>query len=159
MKNEDIKKDPKLTPHPIQLLHLGVKGLYIRSNRPPDMNTTINPEDPTIKISTSPYDEKQKKIAVSITLETGMDTKKTQAPYAMKIELVGIFTVDEARFAPKNVPDWAKRGAPMILFPYLREHAFGLSSRCGFKPLLLPLLEVPTFKIDKPKRKKATTSM
>ncbi|MEI8183848.1 MAG: protein-export chaperone SecB [Desulfomonile sp.] len=150
MKKNDSGSDARL--HPIQLVTLGVKELFIRSNVPPDMAVGAIAEKCSLKVSSTSYNKKEKKILVSLTLESGIDTKETEAPYAMKIELVGIFEVDETRFSAEHIPDWAMRGAPLILFPYLREHAFGLSSRCGFKPLLLPLLEVPTFKIDKPKQ-------
>jgi preprotein translocase subunit SecB len=142
--------DPKL--HPIQLVNLGVRELYIHSNRPPDVNIGAEPGECSMKISTTPYNSKDKRIAVVLTLESGIGADQSKAPYAMRIELVGIFEVDEAEFPIKHTSHWAKNNAPLVLYPYLREHAFGLSLRCGFKPLLLPLLEVPTFKIDKTPR-------
>jgi len=141
----------KLKQHPIQLVNFGVKELFIRSNRPPDVTISAEPGECSIGISSTPYDSKEKKILVSLRLESGVEADKSKVPYSMRIEIIGIFEVDEAQFPVEHISDWAMKGAPLILFPYLREHAFGLSSRCGFKPLVLPLLEVPTFKIEKPK--------
>ncbi|MFA6221450.1 MAG: protein-export chaperone SecB [Desulfomonilaceae bacterium] len=156
MKSKTSQNSAKFKSHPIQLIKFGVRELFIQSNIPPDVNVTADPDSCDIRTSSSPYDSKTKRIMVSIGLKLGVEKDKSEVPYTMRIELIGIFEVDESRFSPEHVPDWAKKGAPLILFPYLREHAFGLSSRCGFKPLLLPLLEVPTFKIEeKPKRKKA----
>lgn len=146
MKKETPEQGARL--HPIQLSNIGVKELFIRSNRPPEVTIGPEPEGCTIKVASSPYDDKEKKIMVSLKLETGIDTEKTKTPYAMRIELIGVFEVDETRFSVEHVPHWATHGAPLILFPYLREHAYSLSSKCGFRPLLLPLLEVPTFRID-----------
>jgi len=151
MKTKKQAANAKLKPHPIQLVNLGVKELFMRPNRPPDVTVTVDPKDCSIKVYSTPYDSKAKTIAVSLKLESGIEADKSKAPYAMKIELIGIFEVDEKQFPVEHVSEWAMTGAPFILFPYLREHAFGLSTRCGFKPLLLPLLEVPTFKIEKPK--------
>ncbi len=143
-----------MKPHPIQLTSLGVRELSIISNVAPDADIEANVSTCSIKIGSTNYDNKDKTIAVSLRLEVGTGNEETEAPFIMKIELVGFFEVDESRFLVEHVSDWAFKNAPFILFPYLREHAFGLSARCGFKPMLLPLLEVQTFKIDKPRTAK-----
>jgi preprotein translocase subunit SecB len=155
-----MKKDPKEIAkgkpklHPIQLIHLGVKELFIKSNRSPEIDVGLEPEKCVIHASAMPYDAENKRIMVSMRLESGINIDKTKTPYGMRIELVGVFAVDEANFDIKHIDSWAENGAPYIMFPYLREHAYSLSSRCGFKPLLLPLLELPTFQIQKPKTSK-----
>ena len=93
----------------------------------------------------SEYDQDEKEIGVSAKIESGFDDEESQ-PYSIRIEIVGSFRVDEDRFDVGDLEDWARRNAPLILFPYLREHAYALSSRCGFDPLILPLMEVPTFR-------------
>jgi preprotein translocase subunit SecB len=152
MKKETSER--RATLHPIQLVNLGVKELFLRSNRPPEVSVGPEPEHCSINVSSSSYDSELKRIAVSLKLESGIGADQTKAPYAMKIELVGIFEVDEAGFSVEHISSWAMNNAPLIMFPYLREHAYSLSSRCGFRPLLLPLLEVPTFKLEKTATKK-----
>jgi len=52
---------------------------------------------------------------------------------------LGIFEVDEDKFPFKFIQNWAEKNAPLILYPYLREQVFSLSSRAGFGGTLLPL--------------------
>jgi preprotein translocase subunit SecB len=140
--------------HAIQLLSLGVRELSISSNVQPSPDVGADTHSCSIKIGSTDYNRQEKTIGVSLRLESGTDPNETEAPFVMKIELVGLFQVDESLFPVEHISDWATQNAPFILFPYLREHAFGLSSRCGFQPLLLPLLEVPTFQIEQPKIKR-----
>jgi preprotein translocase subunit SecB len=134
--------------HPIQLQYLGVKELFIKANVPPDFSVGLEETNCCYTIaSPKVYDPSLEVFAVSVTMEVGMDDKD-ETPFSMKIELTGFFTVDTVRMSTENVVDWASKGAMFIFLPFLREHAYALSSRCGFKPLLLPLLEVPTFKIQ-----------
>ena len=62
-----------------------------------------------------------------------------------RVEILGLFNVDDERFPIKSVHSWAKQNAPLILYPYLREQVFSLTSRAGFEGTLLPLFQVPTF--------------
>ena len=79
-------------------------------------------------------------------MEVGME-ENTETPFSMKIELRGEFRINEREFPIDKIDDWARKNAPLILLPYLREQAFSLTARCGFKPLVLPLFVVPTFSI------------
>lgn len=144
--------------HPVQLLDIGVRELYIRSNVVPSITVGAEPQECTIKVSKSFYSQKRKRVVVSLMLEVGTDQDESKAPYSMRIELTGIFEVKGTEFTAEQVTDWANRGAPYVLFPYLREHAYGLSARCGFMPLILPLVEVPTFKVEKPKGSRKKTA-
>jgi preprotein translocase subunit SecB len=138
------------------MVSLGVRELFIRSYQPPDLSTEVDPGSCSITVSALPYNHDEKRLMVILRLESGIEAKESEVPYAMRIELIGLFEVDETRFKVEHLEDWAKRGAPIVMFPFLREQAFGLSLRCGFKPLMLPLIEVPTFKTEKPKKKSRT---
>ncbi len=70
-----------------------------------------------------------------------------KAPFVLKVELIGLFTVDPERFPIEHVDQWARTNAPLVLYPYLREQVYGLTSRAGFNATLLPLLEIPTFRL------------
>ncbi|MGC0833528.1 hypothetical protein [Pantoea agglomerans] len=65
------------------------------------------------------------------------------------VEVGGIFSIDLEQFPSEHIYDWAEKNAPLVLYPYLREQVYGLSTRVGIKPVLLPLLEVPTMKFVK----------
>jgi preprotein translocase subunit SecB len=141
----------RTTYHPMQLNYLGIRELSIKSNRPPEGTIGAAAEKVTFSLSyPDNFDATKNAFSITVALEVGMEAE-TEEPYSMKIELRGFFSVDTANFDPKNVPDWSQEGAMFVLYPFLREHAYALSSRAGFKPLLLPLLEVPTFRVEKPK--------
>jgi preprotein translocase subunit SecB len=146
--NQDAVQNEK-SLHPIQLITLAVRELFIKSNLPPDSSVGAEAEKCNIITGSSDYNRETKSIAVTLKLETGIDDNEEDSPYSMRIEIVGIFQVDEAHFSVEHVPDWARRNAPIILYPYIREHAHSLPVRCGFSPLVLPLLEVPIFKLEK----------
>jgi preprotein translocase subunit SecB len=158
MKNRSTRDVRGFIEHPIRLVDLGVRELFIEAHVQPDVSIVAELASCSITVSHMPYDTEQKRIVVSLKLDLGSEEGKPKAPYSMRIELIGIFEVDEDKFPVEQIEDWAIKGAPLVLYPYLREHAFGLSSRCGFSPLLLPLVVVPTFKIEKtvkPTRRKS----
>lgn len=141
--------------HPIQLISLNIEELSIKVKAPPQsVDLSSGSEEFNLRTGRSEYDEKNHIIQVGVKLEIGgkggKDGKET--PFELRIIISGVFKVDETKFAKTNIDDWAKRNAPIILYPYLREQAFALTARCGFPGLILPLLEVPTFKLESPKK-------
>ncbi len=140
----DTKEQQSVKLHGIQLKSVDVVELFIRANQTSD-ESTEKKSDFSIKSSHSEYDEEEKTVQVGIQLEYGME-KDSETPCSMKIELFGDFEVDEDLFDKNHIADWAKRNAPMILFPYLREQAYALSVRCGLPPFILPLIQMPTLK-------------
>lgn len=143
------RKNTKL--HAIQLESVKVIELFIKSNQRPETSIEVDSANFSMSSSASPYDNERKEIRVITSIEIGME-EKPETPFSMRIRLIGNFRVDDTNFDTKLLPHWARNNAPMILYPFLREHAFALSSRCGFSPVLLPLLVVPTLT---PKAKKS----
>jgi preprotein translocase subunit SecB len=138
--------------HPIQLISLNVLELFIRVKKPvKSKDLQLTEEDFTIRTGHSDYDEKKHIIEVAVRLEIG-EGEDTRSPFMLRIVLGGVFTVDEAKFPKERITDWAKQNAPIILYPYLREQAFSLTVRCGYPGIILPLLTVPTFKIESGKK-------
>lgn len=135
-------KKPYSKLHGIQLTSVNVVELFIRTNMIADGDAAEEP-DLSLKSGHGEYDEENKTIQVGLQLEYGME-EEPKTPYSMRIELFGDFEVDEERFDKEHIGHWAKRNAPLILFPFLREHAYAIAIRCGFEPLILPLLQVPT---------------
>jgi preprotein translocase subunit SecB len=128
--------------HPIQLralkvLELSIKVIPEHSQLEPKL------EKFSLFHGHSEYDQKDKTITVRIGVEMGREVK--DVPFELRIEILGIFEVEEDKFPLKFVHNWAEKNAPLILYPYLREHVFSLSSRAGFGGTLLPLFQVPTF--------------
>lgn len=132
--------------HPIQLASLNVAELHIEPNVAPDKKTGVEESEVTISSAYSEYDEEENLISVAVKAEVGMSgDSDSPPPFSMRVEVTGNFTVvDKERFPMDEIQHWAEFNAPMILFPYVREHVFSLTARCGFDPMILPLLEVPT---------------
>ncbi len=137
--------------HPICLRDVRVIELYIRGNIHPDeINEEQAARNSSINVGHSEYDTANHRIVVGLTLELKEgEEKESELPYFLKVELAALFEVDESKFDKEHIYDWARRNAPFILFPYLREEAYALTIRAGYKPLILPLLEVPTFQSER----------
>lgn len=149
----------KLRVHPIRLLRVSPKKLCIEANEPPDPEKGIDElNNVSIRVGHTEYDKKKKQFAISVQISTSKDPN---LPYSLEVDLRAIFEVDEKKFDVQYVEDWARRGSIYVLAPFVREYMYWLTSKCGFKPILLPLLEVPTFKATpkvKTTRKKAVSS-
>lgn len=141
--------------HPIQTNSISVRELFIKANVFPEIDKELEATEVTIRVGHSKYDDKNNVIRVALKVEGGTEPEKTQSPYTIRVEVVGEFQVDETKFPKEQIFDWAKRNAPMILMPYIREHVYALTMRCGFNPALLPLMEVPVFSKVRNKKKAA----
>lgn len=127
--------------HPIQLRALNVRELHIETHVPAESIGEIESSAYSILVGHGDYDGET--VQVGVKLNAG-DEDPAEAPFALAAELVGEFEVDEDRFPVERLGDWARENAPYILLPYLREHVFALTNRCGLDPMLLPLATVPT---------------
>lgn len=146
----ESKNDTFSKLHPIQLVSLDVLELYIKVIQPISSgDLKLREEDFTIKTGHSIYNKEAHTIAVKMEIEIGEEEGK-KTPFTLRVIIGGVFKVDETKFQIVHIEDWAKRNAPIILYPYLREHVFALTVRCGYPGLILPLLTVPTFKIETP---------
>ena len=142
-------------PHAISVEWVLPIELSIKAHVPPSPDVGLKEFSYSLSVGLGQYDEKEKSVTIALKLETLEDEeKKGELPYSLKIELLAAFEVDEERFEIEYIEDWAKRNAPFILYPYLREHAYALTLRCGFEPFMLPLVEIPTSKVKSPRRKK-----
>ncbi len=150
-------RSTKFKPHPISIGEVYVLELSIKVNIPPH-SVEESAEIPySISVGHSEYDKEKKEIIVGLKLETERDeSRKIEPPYFLTIEIVSNFTIDDKKFPIDHLEDWANRNAPFILYPYLREQAYALTLRCGYKPFILPLVEVPTFKLGQSKKAKST---
>jgi len=147
-----------LKKHPINIDDVFVKDLHIEGLIHPSEVKDEQEIDYSIKIGHTDYSTEEKFIVVGLILEVAENEKeKYHPPYNLKVEIVAKFNVDEDRFPVEQINDWAGRNAPMILYPYLREHVYALTLRCGYPPLNLDLIEVPTFEIKKVKKKPVKT--
>ncbi|WP_342049932.1 MULTISPECIES: protein-export chaperone SecB [unclassified Cupriavidus] len=144
--------------HAIQLVDLRVEHLSITAHV--EVDRSEEPGAFSFETASNEYDPEESQIRVRARIRIGLTDEAEddsdlgepdpEAPYVMVVSLVGIFQVDAERFPIEHIDHWAKRNAPLILYPYLREHALSLSVRAGFPQMLLPLLEMPSFRILPP---------
>lgn len=137
-------------PHAIQLKHIGVKELYIRANVPPSQSVDTSSIEYGLFNAYSEYFSESHMIRAGVKLEAGIAESEEELPFAIRVEIYGDFFVDESRFDVNLIEKWADGNAPFILYPYLREHVFALTARSGFPPVLLDLVEVPTWNKTQP---------
>lgn len=135
--------------HPVQLQWVTARELFIKLSRPLGRDYQLPAADVRIESAASTYDAANQTVQVSLQAlvggAEGEPVPPSEAlPVRLKVLLVGHFKVNEALFPPDQLEEWSAVGAPMTLYPYLREEVSALTARCGITPLVLPLLQVPT---------------
>lgn len=146
------KNDTTPNLHAIQLVAFKVLELYIKVNQPLESaDLKLDEEDFSIHTGHSKYNEENHTIAVKMEIEIG-EEESQKSPLTLRVNIGGVFEVDETKFPIIHIEDWAKRNAPIILYPYLREQVFALTVRCGYPGLILPLVTVPTIRLEEPKK-------
>ncbi|KAB8063210.1 MULTISPECIES: protein-export chaperone SecB [Janthinobacterium] len=137
------KKEYKL--HAIQIIELRVAELSIKVNLEAPRDSEL-PEF-TIETGRSNYDPETQQIQVRMRIVAGEGEDDV---LSLKVELHGRFKVDETRFPIDQISHWADHNAPIVLYPYIREQVYSLTSKVGLPEGLLPLIEIPTFKVEAP---------
>jgi preprotein translocase subunit SecB len=132
--------------HGIQLNFLAAKELHFDSQRVPSTIADAAYGEPSFSTGHSNYDEKNKTIQVRVKFEM----KGNDDVFTLRVEMIAEFRVDEAVFPKEKVNLWADKAAFYVLFPFLREHVYSLAIRVGLKPLTIPMMTVPTFKVETP---------
>jgi preprotein translocase subunit SecB len=136
--------------HPIQLVSLDVEELYLRVLDRYKFTDKEYSQEFSLSVGRSDYDAERKEIFVKLTLEFIPEVgQELDRPYEMRVQVAGQFQVDDQLFPIEQINNWAQYNAPMILIPYIREHSYSLSIRAGFEGLIVPMITVPTLKIQK----------
>jgi preprotein translocase subunit SecB len=155
---------PKLFP--AQLRFVVPKIVHLETYVPPNSSININGAPINYTTFSSPYNAQTHLIQIGIRVDAGTkqnegedpkavptDSITPTAPFFLRLELVAEFEIDESVFPMPRLNEWINKNAPYTLFPFIREHIFSLTARAGFSPLILPLVELPTFKIERPDTK------
>jgi len=66
--------------------------------------------------------------------------------YSLEIRYTAGFVYDQKDITKHDVQQWCEKGSFYIVMPYMRSIVSGITSESGFPVVLLPLLEVPTFR-------------
>jgi len=147
-----MNKTKEFTKHAIQLNDIKVIELSLKVNI--ENAQDFMPDEGFFGLyhGYSEYNPDDKKIVIKIGVDMNEDMDSddgiNETPFDLKVELVGVFDVDEDRFPIQHIEHWASTNAPLILYPYLREHVHSLTNKAGFDGLFLPLFEVPVFKLN-----------
>ncbi len=64
--------------------------------------------------------------------------------------MTGEFVIDPS-FPTDKIRLWIIQNSAYLIFPYLRERLHYITGQGGYPPILLPLMQIPTIKIDAPK--------
>ena len=148
---------PKL--HPIQLERVSVLEAEFKAYRTVGEDETPfeSGEGQTrLAFGFTKYDTESKTIGIKATAEMGKKIKDADtdempdSPFHLKISVIASFEVNEDAFDIQHIDSWARSNAGLLVYPYLREHVHGLTIRFGFPAVLLPLLQIPTFKNPSP---------
>jgi len=140
----------KKSLYPIQISWISVRELSIKVRSAPDRTLTLPEGEFAITDGRSEYDDSNHTIQVGVKVEIGKDPDSQHIPFALVAEIIGEFRVDESRFPREKIDVWATINAPYILYPYLREHVYALTTRSGFPGVILPLMQIPTMKVTAP---------
>lgn len=132
--------------HPAQLIQLEIGELSIVATNDEfsPRKGSKEPGNGNIKIGISEFNVEESRIAISLRFESSGENNQ----FSIKVEIRALFQVEFTAFESKEgVEAWAKSNGYYILLPYLREQVYSLSLRAGFDPVMLPLVEVPTFQM------------
>lgn len=132
--------------HPVSLNWVSPRELRFFASKRGTSDLRIGDEDFRLGDRHSEFDTDTNTIHVFLRGEIGKENDPSGLPFYLLVELVGQFSVDTTRFPVEKLELWAGKVAPYVMYPFLREHIYGLSSRAGYPSVMIPLLEVPSLK-------------
>ncbi len=140
--------------HPIQLNEIAVSKLSVVINdhdKALDYQGSVSMQ---MAIGKSDFSLEEKSISIGLRVKVGPVNSEDSTDFdsygsdggcifLVEVELYGNFVVDLDRFQQKHIEPWSRINAPFLLFPYVREHVYGLANRAGMRGLILPLFIQP----------------
>jgi preprotein translocase subunit SecB len=137
-----------LIAYPIQPTFIVVRELYFVSYRPPSADDRIDESSVHITQSAGPFDEQTRRVQVTLKAEFGMKRdEESPPPFSARVVVTGEFNISEA-FPKEKITLWIGTNAAFVLYPYLRERMHYITAQGGYPPIMLPLLQIPTMKIE-----------
>lgn len=80
---------------------------------------------------------------LKLSIEIFKDAEKNNYPFNLKIEFVGIFSVEDVSQEEKM--DYAEKNSVAILFPYVRALVTNYTAASNLDPLILPPINVVSY--------------
>ena len=137
----------QLDLHAIQLKTIEIIQLHLRVyDRASAASAPVS-----LGVAPGEYDSEAHTITVAVKADIGMvkGEDMPKLPFQIRVELAGQFHVDEGKFPIEHIDNWAQDAAMYVLYPFLREHIYGLTLRAGLPLTILPMVEVPVFSLQK----------
>ena len=137
--------------YPIQTTFIAVREMHFVSHRPPSPNDKIEQSTISITQSATPFNEATRRVQVTLTAEFGPGNEPSPSPppFTVKVAMTGEFIIHPS-FLFDKINLWVTKNSAYIIFPYLRERLYYITSQGGYPPILLPLMQIPTIKIELP---------
>jgi preprotein translocase subunit SecB len=134
--------------YPIQTTFIAVREIHFISHRPPSPNDNIEQSTISITQSASPFSEATRRVQVTLAAEVGPGNEPSpnSPPFTIRVALTGEFVIDPS-FPADKINLWVTTNAAFVIYPYLRERLYYMTSQGGYPPILLPLMQIPTIKI------------
>ena len=140
--------------HPIQLKEITVNKLSVVINNHEKALDYQGEVSMRLALGKSDFSPEEKYISVGLRVKvepapseeiSALSSGENDADpaFLLEVELHGHFVVDLEKFLQKHIEPWSRVNAPFLLFPYVREHVYGLANRAGMRGLILPLFIQP----------------
>lgn len=143
--------EPLITaePYPIQATFIVVRELHFISHRPPRASDRIDQSSVRITQKVGPFSEETKRIQVSLEADFGFEAEETAQPppFSVRVAITAEFAISDT-FPRDKIQQWAVANSAFVIFPYLRERLYYITVQGGYPPILLPLMQIPTFKVE-----------
>lgn len=134
--------------HPIQIQGIKVRELFVRNNAMTDDSDELS-GDFEFKVGHTEFNAEESSIDVGLVIVMGKpEDPDSDELLDLKVHLHAKFSIDVKLFPVDKIEHWAVHNAPLILYPYAREQVYALTGRTLKSPILLPLLQVPTVRVE-----------
>jgi preprotein translocase subunit SecB len=142
-----MPEQQQLPNYPVQPTFIAVREIHFVSHRPPSDSDKIDESKIQISHSISQFDESRKRIQVTLAAKFGFDKEASNPPFSVRVVITGEFAIAD-EFPRDKILLWAKLNAPFVIYPYLRERLYYITIQGGYPPITLPLLQIPTLKME-----------
>lgn len=88
---------------------------------------------------------------LKLSIDIFKDAEKNNYPFSLKVEFVGIFSVEDVNEEEKK--DYAEKNSVAILFPYVRALVTNYTAASNIDPLILPPINVVNYLKNKKAKK------
>jgi preprotein translocase subunit SecB len=122
-------------------------------------NPTITPNEAfDLTVVVSKFDPADATLQVSITFASKPEETENQPfDYSLKITVHGEFQADLPKlqesgliWGDEEFRKWGSKNGALVLMPFLRETVHTFTQKTGFKPFIVPMIEVAAFQVKPP---------